>query len=99
MNTERNINIRLVTTEELPLQIKGICGTADKDDSYIMALNGNYGEHRQLLTFLHECLHIWHKDFTSGRGAQEIEAERHRELVELLEELTTGNSSVIAKEG
>lgn len=84
MNKERKITIRVFTTDELPDKVGGGCMKIDDGDNYVMAINGTRDERTQVLDFLHECLHIWYRDIDSGRTATEIEAERRRELRELV---------------
>ena len=51
----------------------------------MMMINSEKSERAQVISYLHECLHIWHRDHGSGRTVNEIEKDRHEELRELLE--------------
>ena len=84
MSTERNIKIRIVTTDELPATVPACCAKDGGTDNYIMLINGRDDERAQLRSFLHECLHIWHRDHDSSEDVQTIEKERHKELEKLL---------------
>ena len=78
---ERNIKIRLITTDELPADVHGMAAPLDEDDSYIVVIRE---DDEQAASFLHECLHIWHKDFEKNLSVQQIESMRHKELSEIL---------------
>lgn len=84
MTKERNITLKVITTDELPEEIRGCCARFDRSDNYAMLINGNNDERAQLRSFLHECLHIWRCDYDSERDADEVEKERHEEVEELL---------------
>ena len=52
---------------------------------YSILLNSKDSEDIKAASFLHECLHIYHDDFSSGQTADAIEAKRHAEMGRLLE--------------
>ena len=87
MNDERNIKIRLVRSEEVPEGIGGSVFKLAGDDNYLMLINGSDSDHDQIVSFLHECLHIWHRDHDREVLVTELERERHDELEELLKEM------------
>ena len=91
MNRQRNISIRLVTNEDLPENVSGCCAKLPGEDNYLMALNAQSGEEQQLLSYLHECLHIWHRDHDREGSVEQIEKDRHEELAQLLK-LAQGNT-------
>ena len=84
--TCRNISIKLYTMD-LPEGIHAFvtqwgCGT------YWIFLNENENETQQTASFIHECLHIYHGDHErDDLTADQIEAIRHAEIVEVLQEL------------
>ena len=84
MDTERNINIKMIRSEELPDSVGGCILKQVGDDNYTILINGDKDESDQVLSFLHECLHIWHRDHDRRDPVDVIEKERHEELRELL---------------
>ena len=81
--TRRDINMTMCRAE-LPETIRGI--STLKGDKYIVVLNENMTPAEKVASFLHECLHIYHRDHNNSVWtADEIEARRHRELIEILE--------------
>ena len=52
--------------------------------AYYIAINEDISPDEQAAAFLHECLHVYHNDFSSGKTVQQIESERHRELKRVL---------------
>lgn len=81
--TRRDINITMCRAE-LPEGFRGI--STLKGDKYIVVLNENMSPAEKVASFLHECLHIYHRDhYNSVTPADQIEARRHRELIEILE--------------
>lgn len=85
MRSERNVSIRLIRSDEIPGSVEGCILQLDGDDNYMMIINSDRDERAQVISYLHECLHIWHRDHGSGRTVNEIEKDRHEELRELLE--------------
>ena len=82
----RTIKMRIFRGD-LPADAHGAAMQRDTND-YQILINQHDSRQRQAACFLHECLHIWHNDFESTKSAGQIEAERHAEMVELLELLT-----------
>ena len=82
--TRRTIKIQLVTTDEMPESVKGVCG-GDDGSGYLVVLNGSKTPDEQALAFLHECLHIYHGDSSKreGKTADQLEKERNAELKRL----------------
>ncbi len=81
--TRRDINITMGRAK-LPEAIRGV--STLKGDKYIVVLNENMTPAEKVATFLHECLHIYHRDHNNSVWTvDEIEARRHRELIEILE--------------
>lgn len=68
----------------LPNSIHG--AAAKEGDGYTVLINDQDDQDRQTLAFLHEMLHIWHKDHDrEGADVSALEAERREELKRLLE--------------
>ena len=81
--TRRDINITMCRAE-LPEGFRGICTL--KGDKYIVVLNENLTPAEKVASFLHECLHIYHRDHNNSiTPVDQIEARRHKELIEILE--------------
>ena len=78
---ERDITIRLVK-HKMPDQAGGVIVQEGKE-SYLIIINDQKSEQEQAAAFLHECLHIWHNDFSTNTNALEVEELRHRELAGL----------------
>lgn len=91
MKEERAINIRLIRSEELPESIGGCVSKLDGNDNYLMLINGAKSERRQIVSFLHECLHIWRRDHERTDPVTVIEQEIHEELREILKEMQNCN--------
>ena len=79
----RTLKIELHTIDGLPNNIKGACSQTGQDE-YIIVINSRNSQDEQAAAFLHECLHIWHKDHEGGKDVQELEAIRHDELKRVL---------------
>lgn len=79
----RKIIIELAT-EPMAGNIHGGITGDPATDQYIILINSNDTEQRQAATFLHECLHIWHRDHATSAPVDQIERERHAEIKELL---------------
>ena len=82
---ERNISIRLIRSGRIPGSVDGCVLKLDGDDNYMMMINSEKSERAQVIAFLHDCLHIWHRDHYRGDPVDVIEKERHDELLELLD--------------
>lgn len=92
MNDERNIKIRLIRTEgiegqKFPEKIGGAVFKLDDSDNYMILINANRNEREQVISFLHECFHIWRRDHDRTDPVGVIEEETHDELREILEEM------------
>lgn len=73
----RDIQIKILY-DNLPEGVNGMCTKCGSDkEAYMIILDSKQAERQQALAFLHEALHIYRQDFTSGKTAQEIEAEAH----------------------
>lgn len=70
---------------ETPLKdgVNGVLA-AGSGRAYTIILNSNAAEDEKALSFLHECLHIYHQDIISTKDVEEIEKARHEELKRLL---------------
>lgn len=83
----RKITIDLYITggkTAMPDDVAGVSGGSGSGlDVYAMMINGAKSEERQAAAFLHECLHIWHKDHVTD-NATKTEAERRQEAKILL---------------
>ena len=82
----RKIVIDLYITDDkdpMPADVAGASGSG-RPDVYTVMINGTKSEERQAAAFLHECLHIWHKDH-AGENATKAEAERRQEAKRLLQ--------------
>ena len=83
----------------ITLHIKGVpapdtvhgVATVMKDETqagegFLILINENDNEQLQLLSFIHEMLHIWHKDIEEpGADIAQLEKKRHEELKTLLQ--------------
>lgn len=90
---ERTITLRLITTP-LPPGAHGM-SAKDKggDDNYIVLLNEDDDPDAQQEAFIHELLHIWHKDHDrQGADVQQLEAERHAETRREIERQQAGEA-------
>ena len=67
----------------MPADVAGASGSG-RHDVYTVMINGTKSEDRQAAAFLHECLHIWHKDHATD-NATKTEAERRQEAKRLLQ--------------
>ena len=85
---DKTISIRIITNE-LPDIVQGAC-IKNGEDSYILVLNGADEDPATVGAFLHEMLHIYHGDHESGLPVAEIEAARHKEIIDILDMLNTG---------
>lgn len=79
---QRTITIT-ISAHDMPEGLHGIC-TEQALNNYAIHLNSKDTEQQQAASFLHECLHIYHDDINDTRSADQIEADRHRELLQLL---------------
>ena len=77
---------------ELPENIHGAL-TLNKGnvESYSIFINNKQKETEQAVSFIHEMLHIYRRDFDSKKDVQQIEAETH--------EMTRRISEGLANEG
>ncbi len=94
---ERDIFIKLLSAE-MPERIRGFCRqeSAEQDGSeyYIVVLNSSLPEDQQATAFLHECLHVFHRDHAKiWKDGEYHEAEmvmmekrRKAELIRMFEE-------------
>lgn len=86
--TQRTITLQVVT-EDMPEGVHGMSlpKNSKKDtDTYIVYINEDDTEDEQTIAFLHECLHVWHRDhYRAGANVSELEYERHEELKRLLQ--------------
>ena len=80
---DRTITMRIITAD-LPETVNGAC-TQTGENKFLVTINGIKTDQRQAAAFLHECLHIWHDDFSAGGSIDKIEAHRHREIIDLLQ--------------
>ena len=86
LNTGRDISIKVLTAP-LPETIHAFVTQRDTE-TYWIFLNSNKSETQQAASFVHECLHIYHRDTErQDLTADQIEALRHSETVEILQEL------------
>ena len=84
--TRRDITIKLYRAE-LPETIRGF-SRLNRNGIYQIFLNSTDSQERQTATFLHECLHIFHEDHSNeDLTASQIEAIRHKEIIDMLETL------------
>lgn len=72
---------------EMPDSINGLL-LSKEPDCYSIMINSKKNPSEQAAAFLHECLHIYHKDTESDRSPDSIEKERNKEIISLLEILT-----------
>lgn len=75
-----------ICCDTLPPGMHGAIMTTGAGQHYIIVTNQQETENQQAAAFLHECLHLFHGDLNgAGGSADEIEAARHAEIIELLE--------------
>ena len=82
--SDRHINLSIVTAH-LPEGADGIV-TLDRNNNYMIIVNADLPEDKQTKAFLHECLHIWNRDFerTETESVGQIEARTHRQIEQFL---------------
>jgi len=86
LNTGRDISIKVLTAP-LPETIHAFVTQRDTG-TYWIFLNSNESETQRAASFIHECLHIYHRDTErEDLTASQIEAIRHAEVVEILKVL------------
>lgn len=86
LKTGRDISIKVLTAP-LPDSIHAFVTQRDTEIYWIF-LNSNENETQQAASFVHECLHIYHRDTErEDLTADQIEAIRHAEAVEILKVL------------
>ena len=81
---ERKVQLT-ICRDALPPGIHGAIMTTGAGKDYIIVTNQQETETQQAAAFLHECLHLFHDDLNRGGSADEIEATRRAEIIELLE--------------
>ena len=59
---ERNISLSIV---QCRLPVPGLVAQ-NTDDDYTILLSTDLSDTEKAATFLHECLHIWHRVLTPG---------------------------------
>ena len=69
-----------IAEDRLPEDVRGM-STTDGNKAFIM-VNSEMSEDERAAAFLHECLHLWHRDHETGA---DVEAERHAEIMRVLE--------------
>lgn len=87
----REITLRVITEAGTPDTIRGAYwpeSPEDPEERYTILINPNMTEEIQAEAFLHECLHIWHKDHQEEtKDADQIETERHAEAQRILQSM------------
>ena len=79
-HTVRKMMLTIITTDKLPEPAHGISGTGNRDDSFIILLDGKQTDEQLTRTFIHEMLHIWHDDFSKQDvNVNVLEWQRHLE--------------------
>ena len=84
--SRRLISVKIIEVDDEP---DGFCAATVKDansdeDKYLIILNGNETEKNKTAAFVHEMLHIWHRDFSKKDvDVNLLEAIRHAECAEL----------------
>lgn len=77
MKETRTIVVRL-SEEPIPdLDLRGFCLPDNEPNSYIVWVNGQMSEEQKEETFLHEMLHLYHRDNEQPQNVQELEYKRH----------------------
>lgn len=72
---------------ELPEGIDGATSpNKGEEKSYTILLDSKQNDIERAATFLHEMLHIYRRDFESGKTVQQIEAETHAVLYQIAKE-------------
>ena len=80
---KREIKIKFGKAD-MPSTIGGVTRSLDHDDNYCMLINSALDDLHQVEAFLHEALHIYHRDFEDARPDAEIEADRRAEMLALM---------------
>ena len=82
--SDKHVNLSIVTAH-LPEGIEGIT-SPDGHDNYTIMINADLSDNKQAEAFLHECLHIWNRDFerTETESVGQIEARTHRQIEQFL---------------
>ena len=81
---DREISLRVIHTD-LPDTINGATAQDPRDpDSYTVILNARKGQKQQLLSFLHEMIHVYQKDFESGQDVETVERLAHGIIEEIM---------------
>lgn len=81
---KREIKIKFGKVD-MPIDICGVTKSLDYDDNYCMLINSALDELHQVEAFLHEALHIYHRDFEDVRPDAEIEADRNAEMLAVMQ--------------
>lgn len=79
---DRTITIR-ITTETLPAGIRGLSMMTDKD-AYTVCLASDQDDQQAAAAFIHEMLHVYHRDHERTVAVDQLEEERHREAESIL---------------
>lgn len=84
ISSDRRISLRVVESPDLPSDIGGVSAPKnprdEESDDYFVLLNDSADETEKAKTFVHEMLHIWHRDhFKKGLDVERLEAVRHAE--------------------
>ena len=80
----RAITLTVIKDDRLFEEVGGFCQPLGSD-RYRVVINANDSADDQALSFLHEMLHIWHRDFNSVGDVRRIEGERRQEFLRLLQ--------------
>ena len=81
---QRKYKLNIITTE-MQEGIHGASMMPEGTKEVTVFINSTMTAAEQAATFLHECLHLWHEDHSSGGDVNAIEAARHAEIIDLLE--------------
>lgn len=81
---ERDIHIKFGRTA-MPDTIGGVTRARGALDDFAVLINSTLDDKHQAKAFLHEMLHVYHRDAWSDLDREAIEAERRAELRELLQ--------------
>ena len=91
MDTARTIHIELATLPGIDFcscrRSQEEAKADGRAEAYYVNIDSTKNPEAQAAAFLHECLHIWHSDFSSGQPAANIEADRADELRRILQAL------------
>ena len=85
---KRDITLH-VSTAEMPTTVRGVSvpKRGGCKDEFLIILNECLSDTEKTAAFLHECLHLWHRDHEAVTDVDLLEKIRHDELREIAQGL------------